>query len=380
MPRIYLDNAATSWPKPESVYEAVDQYQRTIGVAAGRGGYRMAEDVDRAIGQTRLQLSQLIGNRESERIVFAFNCTDALNLAIHGLLREGDHVVTSAAEHNSILRPLHSLRDEGRITFSTLEVNEHGVVDPDTLRQAIGPNTKLIALAHASNVTGASQPIEAIGKIAREHECFFLVDAAQTMGHLPLETQEIDLLAAPGHKGLMGPLGTAFLFVGERVQSHLHPVRQGGTGTESENPVQPDELPSKYEAGNLNVPGVLGLSAGVKYVAEQQLIGSDHLRKLSGLLVEGLQHSRTQVYSQANDCGIVTFNVHGYDPREMATLLDSVAEIQVRAGLHCAPLMHGAMNTLDIGGAVRASCGHFSTEAEINTLIESVRMLAENPM
>jgi cysteine desulfurase/selenocysteine lyase len=379
--RIYLDNAATSWPKPESVYSAVDRYQRQVGVAAGRGSYRDAEAVERTIAQTRLNVCNLIGGVSSERIVFTQNCTDALNLALHGLLRTGDHVVTSCAEHNSILRPLEALRESQGISYTTVNVDSLGRIDVQALQDAVIPKTRLIALTHASNVTGFVQPIEQIGQLARDHGCLFLLDAAQTLGHVPIDVSNsfVDLLAAPGHKGLLGPLGTGTLYVGEGVEEYLQATRQGGTGTQSELPRQPTSLPAKYEAGNLNVPGIVGLAAGVSHVSKQGL-GNRHVLDLTSRILTGFQVANVTLNSTPNDCGIVSFNIKGYDPREVATLLDSSAGIQVRAGLHCAPLMHQALGTYDLGGTIRASCGHFSTEQEIDKLVESVRMLAETPI
>lgn len=377
--RIYLDNAATSWPKPESVYSAVDRYQREVGVAAGRGSYRDAEAVERTIAKTRLSICSLIGGESSDRVVFTQNCTDALNLALHGLLLSGDHVVTSCAEHNSVLRPLDAIRESKGITFTTVDVDSFGCVDVQAIQDAVIPETKLIALTHASNVTGFVQPIEQIGRLAKKCGCLFLLDAAQTLGHVPIDVGNcfVDLLAAPGHKGLLAPLGTGLLYVGKGVEEILQATRQGGTGTQSELPQQPGTLPTKYEAGNLNVPGIVGLAAGVSYISERHLTHNRHLFELSSRLLTGIQVAEVTSYSNPNDCGIVSFNIKGYDPRELATLLENSADIQVRAGLHCAPLMHQALGTFESGGTVRASCGHFSTEQEIDKLVESVRMLAE---
>ncbi len=269
--RIYLDNAATSWPKPQSVYDAVDHYQRSMGVAAGRGFYREAVEVDRTLQRTRTAIARLIGADEPSRIIFTFNGTDSLNLALHGILRSGDHVITSAAEHNSVLRPLRYLEGHQGVEISRIPVDEFGLVDPDAIRGAIRPNSRLIALIHASNVTGALQPAEDVGRIAHENGLLFLLDAAQSLGHVPLDVSRLgaDLLAAPGHKGLLGPLGTGILYVAPGIEEQLRPIRQGGTGTDSESDRQPETLPQKYESGNPNVAGLVGLSAGVEYLAQQ---------------------------------------------------------------------------------------------------------------
>jgi len=378
--RLYFDNAATSWPKPESVYVAVDRYQRELGVAAGRGSYRDSEDVSRLINRLRSQLANLIGAEGPERIVFTQNCTDSLNLALHGLLNEGDHVVSTVAEHNSILRPLHELRHRG-VTSTLVDLNEAGGIDESQLAKAVRPETRLIAVTHASNVTGFLQPLEGIRQIARQHDCLLLLDAAQTLGHVPVNvaTAGVDLLAAPGHKGLLGPLGTGLLYLAPGLEDVVRSIRQGGTGTQSELAEQPTQMPAKFEAGNLNVPGLVGLEAGVQHVVGQlqELLDERHFETCTEMLIDGIgQLPGVTMYSRPNRTGIVSFNVAGYDPREFATLLDSTATIQVRAGLHCAPLMHRHLGTVETGGAVRASFGHWSTELEIAKLIEAVSMLA----
>ena len=381
--RIYLDNAATSWPKPNSVYEAVERYQRELGVAAGRGSYRDTEEVERTVVRTRMAIAKLIGAASANQIVFTQNCTDSLNLALHGLLKRGDHVVTSKAEHNSILRPLAFLQAAKDVGVTSVPVDSLGVINVDEINKAIQPKTRLVAVTHASNVTGSLQPIEEIGRLVAKHHCSFLLDAAQTLGHVPIDVHacRVDLLAAPGHKGLHGPLGTGILYLADGVENQLVPSRQGGTGTQSESLEQPEQLPSKYESGNLNVPGLYGLDAGVAYVLANDLTQDHHLYELTQRLIVGLAESPSiSIYSAPNACGIVSFNVAGYDPREVATLLDASAGIQVRAGLHCAPLMHQTLGTMAAGGTVRASFGHFSNAEEVDKLIAAIRMLTEHPI
>ena len=378
-PRIYLDNAATSWPKPESVYLAVEQFQRQIGAPAGRSTYREAVEVERLVAAARRRVAELIGVPDPRRIVFTANGTDSLNLALHGLLRTGDHVVTSVVEHNSILRPLRYLETQARITVDRVPCDAIGLVDPDAIRRAIRPNTRLIALIHASNVTGAIQPIEAVGRIAREHGVLFLVDAAQTLGQIEFDVAAVGahLVAAPGHKGLLGPLGTGILYIAPGLEGQLEPIRQGGTGTRSESDVQPDSLPDRYEAGNHNVLGIIGLAAGV---AELQRCGVAQIRRhhealttrlltglssLPGVTLYGPRDARRQV-------GVVSINVTGYDPQEVAGALDQAHRVQVRAGIHCAPRMHRSLGTESVGGTVRFSVGSFNTEAEIDTAIQAV--------
>ena len=381
--RIYLDNAATSWPKPETVYAAVDRYQREIGAAAGRGGYRASEDVARVIGRLRHQIADFIGASSPSHIVFTQNCTDSLNLAIHGLLEPGDHVVSSVAEHNSILRPLTAQKASSRIECTLVDVDDAGRVDVEAIRNAMRPKTRLLAITHASNVTGEVQPIDEIAQIAQQHECVFLVDAAQTLAHVPIHVQQsgIDLLAAPGHKGLLGPLGTGLLYVREGLEKSIRPTRQGGTGTQSENAVQPDDMPARFESGNLNVPGLYGLEAGLEFAARLLAETPDHHERLTaGLIKELRQLDGVMVYSSPNPCGIVSFNLAGFDPRELATMLESMAGLELRAGLHCAPMMHQRLGTFESGGCVRASVG-FQTRAEdLVAIAEALTVLIENPM
>ena len=281
--RIYLDNAATTWPKPSTVYNAVDHYQRLLGAPAGRGGYAEAEEVSKSVASTRAALASLIGAESLERIIFCFNGTDALNLAIHGTLKQGDHVVTSVVEHNSVLRPLRWLEDRGTIEVARVKCDPVGIVAPDDIEKAIKPNTKLIVLTHASNVVGAIQLAKDVGSLARKRGILFLLDAAQTIGCLRVDVKELqaDLVAGAGHKGLLGPLGTGFLYIRTGCESQVESVKQGGTGSASSQDRQPRTLPEKYESGNLNVPGLIGLQAGIEYLTSR---GIEEIRRHSEAL------------------------------------------------------------------------------------------------
>lgn len=383
LPRIYLDNAATSWPKPDGVYQAVDRYQREQGAPYGRGGYARAEHVRREVEAARLAVARLIGAAEPRRVIFTSGGTDALNLAIHGTLAEPAHVITTDHAHNSVLRPLTTLARQGRITLTRVAVSPSGEVDPAAFPAAWQRDTRLVVLTHASNVTGAIEPIEAIGRLARELGALVLVDAAQTLGELPLDVARlpIDLLAAPGHKGLLGPLGTGVLYVAPGVEEQLSPTRQGGTGSESELDMQPNSLPDKYESGNPNVPGILGLGAGARWLAEQ---GIERLRartlELTVRLAAGLASiAGVRCIGPADATrrvGIVSFTLEGCDPHELAMMLDSGFGIEARAGLHCAPSAHRAAGTLDVGGTVRLSLGPFNDAHDIDAAIEAVRQIA----
>src|SRR5487761_1811787 len=285
--RLYFDQAATSWPKPESVYAAVDHYQRSLGASAGRGAYAEAVEVGQGVQRARTAVARLFAAEQAQNVIFAFNGTDALNMAIHGVLSRGGHAITSVAEHNAVLRPLRALERAGRIEVTRVAVDAHGVVDPDEIRRALRRDTALVALTHASNVTGAIQPAAEVGAVARETGALFLLDAAHTAGELPIDVRElrVDLLATPGHKGLLGPLGTGVFYVRPGAEERLDSFRQGGTGTFSDDDVQPRTLPDKYESGNLNVPGILGLGAGVEWLLER---GVESLRRDAVALTQRL--------------------------------------------------------------------------------------------
>jgi cysteine desulfurase/selenocysteine lyase len=378
--RIYLDNAATSWPKPESVYAAVDHYQRTLGAPAGRGAYAEAVEVERNIKDARNNIAKLINAESAERVVFTYSGTDSLNLAIHGTLRPGDHVISSIVEHNSVLRPLRQLEEQDVTEVTRIPCDATGVINPDDVRKAIRSNTRLIVLLHASNVTGTLQPLEPVGRIARDHGLLFLVDAAQSLGHVPVDVKQLgaNLLAAPGHKGLLGPLGTGILYVAPGVEESLMPVRLGGTGSKSDEDRQPDQLPDKYEAGNHNVPGLMGLRAGVAHV---QQLGVDKVRQHETSLAKSLISQLTEidgvrVFGPDDDServGVVSLAIDGYDSREVASMLDTSFSIQARAGFHCAPLIHSYLETHDSGGLLRFSPGIFNTQEDIDRAASAIQ-------
>ncbi|MEX2186793.1 MAG: aminotransferase class V-fold PLP-dependent enzyme [Pirellulales bacterium] len=380
--RIYLDNAATSWPKPDAVYEAIDRYMRVSGAPAGRSVYAEAHQANQAVAAARASVARFIGADDPRRIIFTLNGTEALNIAIHGLLDEGDHVVTTVAEHNSVLRPLRELESTRGVRVDRVTCNARGYVDPDGVRAALGAKTKLVVLTHASNVTGTIQPVADIARIAHERGALVLVDAAQTLGYLPVHVGElgVDLLAAPGHKGLLGPLGTGLLYLRAGVENKLRSLTQGGTGTQSDQDRHPQAMPYKYEAGSSNVPGIVGLSAGIDFLRLQ----GNKLRilhqQLTERLVAGLIDIQgVKVFGPADPTdrvGVVSITIDGYDPQEVAAMLDGAHRVQVRAGFHCAPLMHAAVGTIDLGGAVRFSVGVFNTEADIDAAVAAVAEVA----
>ncbi|HVU86220.1 MAG TPA: aminotransferase class V-fold PLP-dependent enzyme [Pirellulales bacterium] len=386
--RVYLDNAATSWPKPAPVYRAVEQYLRDVGAAVGRSVYDEAVTAQGLVENTRRAIAEWIGAKQSENVVFTLNGTDALNTAIHGALVDGGHVVTTLAEHNSVLRPLAALQEAGRIQISRVSCDATGVVDPAEIRRAMRPTTRLVAMTHASNVTGMIQPAAEVGAIARDRGVLFLLDAAQTAGEIAIDVEQmhIDLLAAPGHKGLLGPLGTGFLYVRPEIADQIPALRQGGTGTHSDRDRQPDAMPDKFEAGNLNVPGIAGLGAGIAWLAER---GIEQLRSVAiertRKLIDGLSEIKGVRLFGARSAearvAVVSISVSGYDPQELAATLDASFRVQARAGLHCAPLMHRALGTTASGGTLRFSPGPLTTEEEIDVAVRAVaEVAAQSPV
>jgi cysteine desulfurase family protein len=381
--RIYLDNAATSWPKPDAVYHAVDRYQREIGAPNGRSGYREAQATNRIIERTRRSVAELIGAADASHVIFGFNGTDVLNIAIRGTVQPGDHVVTTVCDHNSVLRPLRDLHENANVALTYIPCDGEGFISPDDVRAALRPNTRLVVVNHASNVTGAIQPIHEIGRVVRQSDAVFLVDAAQSLGHVPIDIRkfEVDLLAAPGHKGLLGPTGTGVLYIRPGIERNLRPLRCGGTGTQSDEDRQPDELPAKYEPGIHNIPGLAGLGAAVDFLQESSVdaIHAHHARltqrlldgfnAIAGVTVHGPQ-------TAASRTSVISITVEGYDPQELAAVLDSTQSIQCRAGFQCAPRMHEALGTAANGGTLRLAPGYSTTLEEIDIVIETLHTVA----
>jgi cysteine desulfurase/selenocysteine lyase len=265
---IYLDNAATSFPKPESVYQAIDCFNRQIGANPGRSGYSTARQASKIVAETRQALAQLFSIRDPNQIVFTANATESINLALKGLLKPGDHIITTVTDHNSVLRPLRSLEDYIGIVVTRIECDGSGTIDPEAIGSAIRPNTKLVCMTHASNVTGTIHDVQSISRLVHQNGTLFMVDAAQTAGCVPIDVEEmgIDLLALTGHKGLLGPQGTGGLYIKPGLE--LRPLREGGTGSDSWLDRQPTKMPDRYEGGTLNTPGLAGLGAGVRFVLD----------------------------------------------------------------------------------------------------------------
>jgi cysteine desulfurase family protein len=379
---VYLDNAATTYPKPESVYTAVEHFLRHVGGSPGRGGHRREEEADRIVWDARRAVAQLVNAPDESGVIFTMNATQAINLGLKGLLRPGDHVITSALEHNGVWRPLKTLEHRGHISLSVVPCDAAGQFDPDDVLPLIRSNTRLIVMIHASNVLGTILPVPEVGRIAREHELYFIVDAAQTAGAYPVDMEEmhIDLLAFAGHKGTFGPHGTGGLVV--RPGIDLATLIEGGTGGQSELETQPDELPQHLESGTSNALGIAGLLAGVGFVLQEGVESiRAHEMALTGHLLASLRDMPEVVIYGPDDVerqvGVISITINGFDPTQLAVVLDEMFDIAVRAGLHCAPQAHRAAGTLECG-TVRLSPGYLNTPEDIDDVISALLAIIES--
>ncbi|MEM7680433.1 MAG: aminotransferase class V-fold PLP-dependent enzyme [Planctomycetota bacterium] len=399
--RLYLDNAATSFPKPPGVLQAMRRYATELGASPGRGGYAEAQETGRLFDQCRSRINTLIGGENANHVVFTLNASDALNLAIkgvvfHALASGRKHVVTTHADHNSVLRPFNELVEHHGLQQTRVPCDASGYVDPADIAAAIRPETCLVAVVHGSNVTGAMQPVAQIGSICREHAVPLLVDAAQTLGHAPLDVQRdgIDLLAAPGHKGLLGPLGTGFLYIRPGLERQMRTLREGGTGSRSDLDTQPTFLPDRFEPGSQNAIGIVGLSEGVAYVLDRGVDALwDHQQQLIRQMLDGLAggwagHVDPAIAMPgltafgpkgvANRCGVFSFRIDGLEPAEVSNRLETEYGILSRSGVHCAPLAHEALGTRWIGGTTRLSAGPFTTLQDVKYAADAVSQLCED--
>jgi cysteine desulfurase family protein len=373
---IYLDNAATSFPKPEGVYAAMDRAARTQIANPGRAGHKMALGSERLLDDARHRLNRLFHGAAPERFVFTLNGTDALNMAIKGVVNGGDHVITTDLEHNSVSRPLRALELAGTISLTRIRADGTGTIDPDDIRAAWKPSTRLVVLTHASNVLGTIQPIAEVGRIVRELGGYFVVDAAQTAGVSPIDiaAQAIDLLAFPGHKSLLGPTGTGALYVGDRAR--LRAWREGGTGGDSSNETQPREFPYFLEGGTPNVLGIAGLIAGLQFIEER---GQNEIHREEVELCERLRQKLIEIggvtlYGHADATrrvATLSFRCEALPAMEVGGILDSSFDIAIRPGLHCAPYIHRSLGTFP-EGLVRASIGPFNTADDVDRLANAV--------
>ncbi len=372
---IYLDNAATTFPKPQQVIRAMTDALEHYGANPGRGGHQLALQAGKTVEKCREAAASLLG-AHPDRVIFTRNCTESLNLAIMGTLRKGDEVICSHGEHNAVMRPLERFVSRGEITVKLLRPDARGLLSPEVLRRSITDRTGLVIICHASNVTGVIQPVRELGAVCREKGVPFLVDAAQTAGVLDitLDSMNADMIALPGHKGLLGPHGTGLLVLGEGVNPE--PLILGGTGSASESVRQPDLLPDRYESGTMNLPGIAGLLEGIKYVSRQRA----EIHRRESMLNDRLRRQLADVHGlrilgeeYAPRVAITSVVPEGGDSAALADALDATG-IAVRGGLHCAPAMHSYLGTLK-SGAVRFSPGPFTTERDIDDTVALVARL-----
>lgn len=374
---IYFDHAATSWPKAPGVTQAVFEMMEQNAGSPGRGSHRMGIQASRILFQCRQKISRLFHIADANQICFTLNTTMALNMALNGFLQAGDHVVTTSLEHNSVRRPLEHLRTTRGIEITYVPVSPTGQLDLEKLKSEIRANTTLIVVSHSSNLLGSIMPLQQIGEIAKHYQIRFMVDAAQSAGVIPIDVQamNIDFLAFPGHKGLMGPQGTGGLYVNEEML--LAPLLHGGTGGKSEEIEQPLIRPDRYEAGTPNTPGIAGLAAGVTFILNE---GIENIYNHEWNLIQYAMKQLVEIEDVhmlgprlgEQRSGLVSFVVDGCSSSEIVFKLDRQYNIAVRGGLHCTPLAHSSAGTIDTG-AVRLSVGYFNTQQEIDYFINAIR-------
>ncbi|APU58886.1 aminotransferase class V-fold PLP-dependent enzyme [Clostridium botulinum] len=370
--KVYLDNAATTYPKPEKVYSSILNYMKNVGASPGRGGYENALTGDRMVYKCRHSLINLFNFNKIENVVFTSNITASLNILIKSIVKDGWHVITSSMDHNSVIRPLVSLEKSDKIELDILNCSEEGLINIEDFKNAIKDNTKLVVLSHASNIVGTIQPLETIGKLCKEKGIYFIIDSAQTAGVLPLNFQNLNCnaLAFTGHKALLGPQGIGGFIIDDELNNIATNFIEGGTGSLSESTLQPDFLPDKFESGTMNTPGIAGLLAGIEYINEEGLNAiKEREEYLSRKFINGLLNiDSVKVYGPLDSSlrtATISINSSKIDNSELGFLLDSEFGIMVRTGLHCAPLAHKTIGSFP-QGTLRFSFGAFNDIKDIN--------------
>ena len=395
----YFDNAATTWPKPEPVYQFMDSFFRSHGVNPGRSGHALAVEAEQMIFATRKMLAQFFGHAgDPNRVVFTQNATDSLNMALAGILQNGDHMIVSEVDHNAVLRPANHLQRDAGVDVSVAETDEFGLIDPASIGTLIKKNTRVIVLNHGSNVIGVVQDLPAIARIAKQHGVLLIVDSAQTAGVLDVDMADgIDVLTFTGHKGLFGPMGIGGLVVADHVE--IRSSRFGGTGVESISDFQPADYPHHLEAGTVSIPGIAGLHAAQKWFADlgqslQKEPATDHAQncQLARKHIHATESAHAQkVWDHLQGMGNVntmgersvsneyvatlSITANNISTQQMAEMLDADYHICVRAGLHCAPAIHKAFKTSESGGAIRISPGYFTEDADVDHLLSAITEL-----
>ncbi len=379
---IYLDNGATSYPKPDEVYRFMDSFYRNFGVNPGRSGYDLCIETGTLVDKTRKMVADFFNGADPNRLCFSYNSTDALNLIIFGMLKQGDHAITTTLEHNSVLRPLYHQNKLNGVEVDYIPFNSKGFVDPSDVEKKIKTNTRLVILNHASNVIGTVQPVEAIGSICHQYGVPFAIDASQSAGKIPIDIEQahIDIVAFTGHKSLLGPTGIGGLYVREGID--IQHTRAGGTGVRSAQRMHVEEYPYRLEYGTGNILGIAGLHAGLKWISDRGIENiHNHEMKLTRMLRNGLDEIEgVSLYCMddlVNHISVISFNIDGMEAINTGTLLDGEYDIACRTGLHCAPLVHEQLGTAQIGGSVRIGIGPFNTEDHIKRTIDAVEEIVD---
>lgn len=378
---IYLDNAATTYPKPDRVYNAVMDCMKNYCANPGRAGHKLAMKAAREIYDARENIAKLFNIDNPMSIVFTNNATDSLNLAIKGVVKSGDHIVTTSMEHNSVIRPIKSLEKHG-VENTIVKCDKDGFLNIEDLKKAIKPNTKLIVTTHASNVCGTIIDIKSVGEVAKDNNILYLVDASQTAGVYDINVAKInvDMIAAPGHKCLLGPQGTGILYIRDGLNVNI--LKEGGTGSKSEELFQPELLPDKYESGTHNTPGIVGLNEGIKFIFEEGIENiRSHEEELCQYMLDKLENvPNITIYGPKDSkkrAAVISINIDNIDSGEITFLLDSEYDIATRSGIHCSPLAHETLGTLE-QGAVRFSLGYFNTKEDIDKAVKALQNISNN--
>jgi cysteine desulfurase/selenocysteine lyase len=379
--QIYLDNSATTFPKPDAVYDFMYNFYKKHGVSPGRSGFDAAIATEEVVHETRKMLTNLFNGDDPNRLTFSYNASDSLNMVLQGLASPGDHVITTKLEHNSVLRPLHHLGLSSNVDLTHIPFDSHGYVDPDDFKKALQKNTRMVVVNHSSNVIGTVQPLAAIGKICKEAGVLFIVDSSQSAGAIPIDVKAmgIDVLVFTGHKCLMGPTGIGGSYIMDGVP--VRGTRFGGTGVRSAQKTHLDEFPYRMECGTLNLVGVAGLNAGVKWILEQ---GIEKLHHQEIMLWDKLRRGVQQIENVTTYCAesienqnpVLSLNIKGFESGDVGTMLDVDYNIACRTGLQCAPMVHEVIGTDKIHGTVRLSMGPFNTEADIDAAILAIGEIA----
>ena len=381
MKYVYLDNGATSYPKPMEVAESVCDYIRNIGSNVGRGAYTSSYVAENIVYETRELICQLFNFKKPENVIFTKNITESLNVLIKGLLKEGDHVIVSSMEHNAVMRPLNSLKD--KIEYSRVSCNELGELNIEEFIKSIKTNTKAVIMTHASNVSGTILDLEKVGKICREKDIYFIIDSAQTAGFLDIDFERLnaDAIGFTGHKSLLGPQGIGGFILNDKLVARVDTLLQGGTGSLSDNEIQPDYMPDKFEAGTLNIPGIYGLNASLKYLSQY---GIKNIREKEILLMDQFLKGLLEIdnikllgpKTSKNRTGVFSIDFINCDNGLVAHELSSVYGIMTRSGLHCSPSAHKTLGTFP-RGTVRFSISHYTSQEEINYTLDAIKTIVE---